>query len=74
MVGLETVAVRKICEENAPNHIRVNLPCHAPPPPSKADCASASGKTRPFAPTARADLLPGLSLRLCFLFVRLFAH
>ena len=25
------------------------------PPPAKADCVSASGKTRPFAPTARAD-------------------
>ena len=27
-----------------------------PPPPAKADCVSASGKTRPFAPTVRADL------------------
>ena len=26
-----------------------------PPPPAKADCVSASGKTRPFAPTVRAD-------------------
>ena len=25
------------------------------PPPAKADCVSASGKTRPFAPTVRAD-------------------
>ena len=27
-----------------------------PPPPAKADCVSASGKTRPFAATVRADL------------------
>ena len=26
------------------------------PPPAEADCVSASGKTRPFAPTVRADL------------------
>ena len=29
-----------------------------PPPPAKADCVSASGKTRPFAPTVRADFSP----------------
>ena len=28
------------------------------PPPAKADCVSASGKTRPFARTVRADLDP----------------
>ena len=27
------------------------------PPPAKADCVSASRKTRPFAPTVRADLM-----------------
>ena len=40
----------------------MNVPCilparKVPPPlPAKADCVSASGKTRPFAPTVRADL------------------
>ena len=39
----------------------MNVPCILPakkgnPPPAKADCVSASGKTRPFAPTVRADL------------------
>ena len=38
----------------------MNVPCILPAkkgtPPSKADCVSASGKTRPFAPTVRADL------------------
>ena len=29
--------------------------CKKRPPPAKADCVSASGKTRPFAPTVRAD-------------------
>ena len=38
----------------------MNVPCILPakkgsPPPAKADCVSASGKTRPFAPTVRAD-------------------
>jgi len=37
----------------------MNVPCILPakkcPPPAKADCVSASGKTRPFAPTARVD-------------------
>ena len=40
----------------------MNVPCILPakkgtPPPAKADCVSASGKTRPFAPTVRADFL-----------------
>ena len=30
------------------------------PPPAKADCVSASGKTRPFAPTVRADFHSGV--------------
>ena len=38
----------------------MNVPCILPakkvPPPAKADCLSAPGKTRPFAPTVRADL------------------
>ena len=38
----------------------MNVPCillakKGTPPPAKADCVSASGKTRPFAPTVRAD-------------------
>ena len=36
----------------------INVPCILPAkkaPPGKADCVSASGKTRPFAPTVRAD-------------------
>ena len=44
----------------------MNVPCILPakkvapsPPPAKADCVSASGKTRPFAPTVRADLWQG---------------
>ena len=42
----------------------MNVPCilpakkRDPPPPAKADCVSASGKTRPFAPTVRADFAP----------------
>ena len=40
----------------------MNVPCILPAkqgtsPPAKADCVSASGKTRPFAPTVRADFL-----------------
>ena len=41
----------------------MNVPCilpakkKGPPPPAKADCVSASGKTRPFAPTVRADFV-----------------
>ena len=43
----------------------MNVPCILPakkraPPPAKADCVSASGKTRPFAPTGRADFPNGL--------------
>ena len=38
----------------------MSVPCILPakkvPPPAKADCLSATGKTRPFAPTVRADL------------------
>ena len=37
----------------------MNVPCILPAkkraPPAKADCVNASGKTRPFAPTVRAD-------------------
>ena len=39
----------------------MNVPCilpakkRDPPSPAKADCVSASGKTRPFAPTVWAD-------------------
>ena len=39
----------------------MNVPCilpankRDPPPPAKGDCVSASGKTRPVAPTVRAD-------------------
>ena len=41
----------------------MNVPCILPakkgtPTPAKADCVSASGKTRPFAPTVRADFDP----------------
>ena len=49
----------------------MNVPCILPakkgtPPPAKADCVSASGKTRPFAPTERADFLASQSSLIFF--------
>ena len=44
----------------------------APAPPAKADCVSASGKTRPFAPTVRADFESWRASNFFFAFDRLF--
>ena len=47
----------KCCELRCFMKVPCILPAKKGPPPAKADCVSASGKTRPFAPTLRADFV-----------------
>ena len=54
----EPVWAQKCCKLRRFMNVPCILPANQGPPPAKADCVSASGKTRLFAPTVRADLLP----------------
>ena len=49
------------------------LPANKGPPPAKADRVSASGKTRPFAHTARADFKQNLYIHtVTYIFIFVF--